>query len=169
MIKNYIKIALRNLQKNPVYSFINIFGLALGMGVSILILLFVYYELSYDRYHEDSDRIVRVSREWFNQNGETSLHLGHVAPPFGPLLEQDFEGTVEEAVRFFQVSPLLRYQDEAFVENRFFFADPEVFEVFSWEMIQGDPSTALTYPDGIVLTESAAQKYFGDEDPMGKV
>jgi len=168
MLKNYIKIALRNLRKNPVYSFINIFGLALGMGVSILILLYVHYELSYDRYHEDSDRIVRVSREWFNQNGETSLHLGHVAPPFGPLLEQDFEGIVEEAVRFFQVSPLLRYQDEAFVENRFFFADPEVFDVFSWEMIQGDPSTALTYPDGIVLTESAAQKYFGNEDPMGK-
>lgn len=168
MLKNYFKIALRNLRKNPVYSFINIFGLALGMGVSILILLYVHYELSYDRYHEDSDRIVRVSREWFNQNGETSLHLGHVAPPFGPLLEQDFEGTVEEAVRFFQVSPLLRYEDKSFVENRFFFTDAEVFDVFSWEMLQGDPSTALTYPDGIVLTESAAQKYFGNEDPMGK-
>lgn len=168
MLKNYFKIALRNLRKNPGYSFINIFGLALGMGVSILILLYVQYELSYDAYHENSDRIVRVSREWFNQNGETSLHLGHVAPPFGPLLEEDFEGTVQEAVRFFQVSPLLRYEDKSFVENRFFFADPEVFEVFSWEMIKGDPSTALTYPDGIVLTESAAQKYFGEEDPMGK-
>lgn len=168
MIKNYLKIALRNLRKNPVYSFINIFGLALGMGVSIVILLYVHYELSYDKYHENSDRIVRVSREWFNQNGETSLHLGHVAPPFGPLLEQDFEGTVQEVVRFLQVSPLLRYEEKAFVENRFFFADPEVFDVFSWEMIQGDPSTALTFPDGIVLTEEAAQKYFGDGDPMGK-
>lgn len=168
MLKNYFKIALRNLRKNPGYSFINIFGLALGMGVSILILLYVQYELSYDTYHENSDRIVRVSREWFNQNGETSLHLGHVAPPFGPLLEQDFEGTVQEAVRFFQVSPLIRYEDKSFVENRFFFADPEVFEVFSWEMIKGDPTTALTYPDGIVLTESMAAKYFGDEDPMGK-
>lgn len=70
MIRNYLKIALRNLRKNPAYSFINIFGLALGMGVSILILLYVQYELSYDTYHENSDRIVRVSREWFNQNGE---------------------------------------------------------------------------------------------------
>jgi putative ABC transport system permease protein len=168
MFTNYLKIALRNLRKNPAYSFINIFGLALGMGVSVLILLYVQYELSYDTYHENSDRIVRVSRAWFNQNGETSLHLGHAAPPFGPLLEEDFEGTIQEAVRFFQVSPLLRYQDKAFVEDRFFFADPEVFEVFSWNMIQGDPQTALTHPDGLVLTQSAAKKYFGSADPMGQ-
>jgi len=168
MLKNYFKIALRNLRKNPGYSFINIFGLALGMGVSILILLYVQYEMSFDAYHDKSDRIVRVSREWFNQNGETSLHLGHVAPPFAPLLEEDFEGTVQEAVRFFQVSPLMRYDEKSFVENWFFFADSEVFEVFSWKMLKGDPSTALTFPDGIVLTESTAEKYFGEEDPMGK-
>lgn len=168
MIKNYIKIAIRNLRKNPVYSFINIFGLALGMGISILILLYVQYELSYDEYHENSDRIVRASRAWFNQDGEISLHLGHAAPPFGPLLEQDFEGTVEEMVRFLEVSPLLRYGENSFVEDRFFFADADVFKIFSWEMIEGDPETALTYPDGVVLTESMAEKYFGDEDPMGK-
>ena len=168
MLKNYFKIALRNLRKNPGYSFINIFGLALGMGVSILILLYVQYEMSYDAYHDNSDRIVRVSREWFNQNGESSLHLGHVAPPFGPLLESDFDETVEVAVRFLQISPLMRYEDKSFVENRFFFADPEIFEVFSWKMLKGDPATALTFPDGIVLTESTAEKYFGEEDPMGK-
>jgi len=156
------------LRKNPGYSFINIFGLALGMAISILILLFVQYELSYDTYHENSDRIYRVSRQWFNENGETSLHLGHVAPPFGPLLEDDFEGTIQEVVRFYQVSPLLTYRDKSFVENRFFFADPGVFDIFSWQMLQGDPSTALTYPDGLILTRSAARKYFGGEDPMGK-
>lgn len=168
MLRNYIKIALRNIRKNPGYSFINISGLALGMGVCILILLYVQYEISYDKYHDNSDRIVRATRAWFNQDGETSLHLGHAAPPFGPMLENDFEGTVEEMVRFFQVNPLLRYEDKSFVEDRFFFVDPEVFEMFSWNMINGDPATALTYPDGIVLTESTARKYFGDEDPMGK-
>ncbi|MDR8393691.1 ABC transporter permease [Aliifodinibius sp. S!AR15-10] len=168
MLKNYFKIALRNLRKYPGYSFINIFGLALGMGICILILLFIQYELSYDTYHEKSDRIVRVSRQWFNQDGESSLHLGHVAPPFAPLLEEDFDGIVQEAVRFFQISPLLTYQDESFVEQRFFFVDPDIFEVFSWEMLQGDPVTALTYPDGMVITQSAAKKYFGSEDPMGK-
>lgn len=167
MFKNYIKIAWRNLRKNPSYSFINIFGLALGMAVSILILLFIQDELSYDKYHENSDRIYRVSREWFNQNGETSLHLGHVAPPFGPLLEEDFEA-VREAVRFFQINPLVKYRDKAFVEEQFFFADADLFKVFSWEMLKGDPATALTYPDAIVLTRNAARKYFGNEDAMGE-
>lgn len=167
MLRNYIKVAFRTIRKNPAYSLINIFGLALGMGVSMLILLYVQYEMSYDTYHEKSDRIVRVSRAWFNEDGETSLHLGHVAPPFGPLLEEDFE-SVREAVRFFQLSPLVTYENNSFVEDRFFFADPEVFELFSWQMLKGDPASALTYPDGIVLTESTARKYFGEEDPMGK-
>jgi len=168
MLKNYIKIAIRNLRKNPGYSFINIFGLALGMGICILILLYVQYELSYDKYHENSDRIVRVSRAWFNQDGEISLHLGHAAPPFGPRLEEDFQGSIQEMVRFLEVSPLLRYDENAFVEDRFFFADPEVFSMFSWELIKGDPANALKYPDGLVVTESMAEKYFGDEDPIGK-
>jgi len=168
MLKNYIKIAFRNLRKNPGYSFINIFGLALGMGICILILLYVQYELSYDKYHENSDRIVRVSRAWFNQDGEVNLHLGHAAPPFGPLLEQDFQGTVQEMVRFLEVSPLLRYEENAFVEDRFFFADLEVFSMFSWEMIKGDPANALKNPDGLVVTERMAKKYFDDEDPIGK-
>lgn len=167
MLKNYLKIAWRNLRKNPSYSFINIFGLALGMAVSIIILLYVQDELSYDKYHKNSDRIYRVSREWFNQNGETSLHLGHAAPPFGPMLKEEFE-VVQEAVRFFQIEPLVKYEEKAFVEERFFFADPEIFKVFSWKLLEGDPATALTYPDGIILTQSTAQKYFGTSNAMGK-
>jgi len=168
MLKNYIKIAVRNLRKNPGYSFINIFGLALGMGICILILLYVQHELSYDKYHDNSDRIVRVSRAWFNQDGEISLHLGHAAPPFGPLLEEDFQDNIQEMVRFLEVSPLLRYEENAFVEDRFFFADPEVFSMFSWKLIKGDPANALKNPDGLVVTERMAKKYFGDEDPIGK-
>jgi putative ABC transport system permease protein len=168
MLKNYIKIVFRNAFRNPVYFFINISGLAMGMCVTILILLFVQHELTYDRYHENSDDIYRVSREWFNQDGETSLHLGHVAPPFGPLLKADFEDVVRESVRFLNQSALIKAGDESFIEERFFFADPEVFNIFSWEVIQGDPETALTYPDGIILTQSTARRYFGNEDPMGK-
>lgn len=168
MLKNYLKIALRNLGKNPGYSFINVFGLALGIMAFILILLFINHELSYDTYHENSDDIYRVSREWKNQDGETSLHLGHVAPPFSVLIKEDYSAHVKEAVRLFSVSPLISYEDNHFVEDRFFFADAEVFDVFTWEMIHGNPETALVAPDGIVITESTAMKYFGEVDVVGK-
>jgi putative ABC transport system permease protein len=99
MFKNYLKIALRNILKHKVYSLINIFGLAIGMACSILILLWVRDELSYDRFHQNADRIYRVTREWKNRDGETSLHLARVAPPIGPLLKNDFPNIVEDVVR----------------------------------------------------------------------
>src|SRR5690606_19589091 len=168
MISNYFKIIARTTKKQPLYVGINIFGLAVGMAVSILILLFVKHELSYDSYHENSDRIFRVSRAWFNEDGAVSLHLGHAAPPFAPLIKSDFGDEVEQAVRFFNFNPLIRYQQEAFVEERFFFADAAVFEVFSWELLDGDPADLGTFSDAIYLTESMAKKYFGEENPMGK-
>lgn len=170
MVSNYLKIAVRNLIKHKGYSFINIFGLAVGMACCILIMLYVQDELSYDRYHEKSDRIYRLSRQWTNQDGKISLHLGHVAPPFGPLIRNDFPETVLESVRFLRPGTLLLSQgDTHFQETRFFFVDSTVFSVFSWELLRGDPATALAEPNMIVLTESMAKKYFGNEDPMGKV
>ncbi len=169
MLKNYLIIACRNIVRQKAYSFINVFGLATGMAATILILLFVNHELSYDKYHENSDRIVRVTRAWKNIDGETSLHLGNVAPPFGPLLKNDFEGVVLNAVRFLNDNPLITSKSNKFQENKFFFVDEDVFDVFSWNMITGDPATALKEPNSLVLTQSTAAKYFGDEDPMGKV
>ncbi len=151
------------------YSFINIAGLATGMAACILILLFVHDELSYDEYHEKSDRIVRVSRAWKNIDGETSLHLGHVAPPFAPLLKNDFEGIVLNAVRFLNYNALIGYKEKKIQQRQFYFVDQDVFDVFSWKMIQGDPKTALKAPNSLVITQSTAKKYFGDEDPIGKV
>lgn len=168
MFKNYFKIAFRNLIKSPGYSFINIFGLALGITAFVLILLFITDELSYDKYHENSDQIYRVSREWKDMDGKTSLHLGHVAPPFAELIIEEYPNDVLHSVRFFDSAPLISYGDKHLIQDRFFFADPDVFEVFSWKRIDGDLSTALESPDGIVLTESMAKVYFGDEDPLGK-
>lgn len=169
MLRNYVKIALRYMWKQKGYSIINILGLAIGMASCILILLYVQYELSYDTYHKESDRIYRVSRAWVDQNGETSLHLGPIAPPFGPLFANDFEGIVEESVRFLGGgSPLLVHEDKSIVVDGFMFAEENVFEVFSWEVISGDPKTALTEPYAVVLTETASRAFFDDEDPIGK-
>ncbi len=169
MLSNYLKIAFRNMLKNKGYSFINIFSLAIGMAATIIILLFVYDELSYDRYHEKSDRIVRVTRAWVNADGETSLHLGNVAPPFCPLLENDFQDIIQNGVRFLNDDPLMTYGKIQIEEERVFIVDGDVFDVFSWELVKGDPKTALTEPNTIVMTESTAIKYFGDEDPLGKM
>ncbi len=169
MLFNYLKIALRNIRKEKTYSLINILGLATGMAATLLILLYVQEELSYDGYHENSDRIYRVSREWLNGDGETTLHLGHCAPPFAPLLENDYSGMIEEAVRITSGSgPLISYGDVKIEEGGFYFGDEAVFDVFSWPLVSGDARQALTGPAMVVISESAASRYFGEEDPVGK-
>ncbi|WP_235941505.1 ABC transporter permease [Cyclobacterium roseum] len=168
MIKHYFKLFLRTFRKKPTYTLINIFGLAVGMASSILIFLFVQHEFSYDTYHEKSDRIFRVSRAWYNQDGAVSLHLGHAAPPFAPLLKSDFEEQIEEAVRVMNTTVIMRDEDKVFKEERFFFADPELFEIFTWKLLKGSPADALSFPDGLVISASMAKKYFGDKDPMGR-
>ena len=168
MFANYLKVAIRNLMKHKVYSLINIVGLATGMACCILILLYVRHELSYDDFHEHADRIFRVSREWLNQDGTSSLHLGHVAPPIAPLLENDFP-EIEHAVRLTGGGRLLiGYDGKYFEEGDFFFADPEIFDVFTIQFVKGDPKTALANPNNVVITEEIAAKYFGEEDPLNK-
>ncbi|SDA69112.1 putative ABC transport system permease protein [Algoriphagus alkaliphilus] len=168
MFKNYFKIVFRNAKKHPMYVLINLTGLAIGMAVSIVILLYVQYELSYDKYHPDADRIYRVSRAWFNQDGEESLHLGHLAPPFGPLIQSDFPEDVAVSARLFNFDALIKSGSNAMVEERFFFADPESFDLFSWEIIEGEAQKALREGDGIILTESTARRYFSNESAIGK-
>ncbi len=169
MFKNYLKIALRNILKHKGYSFINILGLAVGMASCILILLYVHDELSYDKYHEKAEQIYRVTREWFNSDGSSSLHLGHVAPPIGPLLKNDFPDLLHVVRIASGGNPLLRHGDKVFQEERFYFADPDIFEVFTLPLVKGVHRTALTDPNGVVITSAMAQKYFGGEDPIGKV
>ena len=168
MLRNYLKIFIRNLKKSPAYILINILGLSVGMASSILIFLFVQHELSYDKYHENADNIYRVSRAWYNQDGEISLHLGHAAPPFGPLLKSDFDDKIKESVRLMNMTLVIKDDGKSFEEQRFFFSDPEVFKVFSWKLKDGDADKALTFPDGMVISESMANKYFGNQEAVGK-
>ncbi|WP_026950266.1 ABC transporter permease [Algoriphagus mannitolivorans] len=167
MFKNYFKIVFRNAKKHPMYVLINLVGLAIGMAVSIIILLYVQFELSYDNYHPDGDRIYRVSRAWFNPDGEVSLHLGHTAPPFGPLIQSDFPEDVEVSARLFNFDPLIKSGGNAFEEDRFFFADQETFDVFGWKVLEGEGKSALNQADGLVLSESTAKKYFGNSPAVG--
>ena len=169
MLKNYLTIALRGMIRQRAHFFINLSGLAVGIAACIIILLYVQNELSYDKHLKDHERIFRVSRSWNNADGKVNLHLGHLAPPFGPLFKLDYEGTVEQSVRLYNHNPLIIAGDNRFEEDDFFFADPEVFDVFSWNMIQGDAKTALADPYSVILTESMAAKYFNNENPMGKV
>jgi len=169
MITNYLKLALRNMRKYRTYTVINVLGLAIGMAATILILLFIQYELSYDAYHEKSDRIYRVSREWVDEKGVSQLHLGHVAPPIGPLLKNDFDGIVEEMGRILSArGTLVEANDKKFEEEDFFFGEGAVFSIFSWEFISGDPETALSNPGSMVITESTAMRYFGRTDVVGE-
>ncbi len=169
MIRNYLKIALRNLSRSKAFSVINLLGLAVGMACFILILLFVRSELGYDRFHENSDRIWRVTREWLNEDGATSLHLGYVAPPIAPLLANDFPDILQ-ATRIQTPGPMLVSRGEtAFMEERLLFADENLFAVFTFPLLRGEPGAALKEPFTVVVTEKTARKYFGNEDPVGQV
>jgi putative ABC transport system permease protein len=167
MISSYFKTTVRNIRRHRVHSILNITGLAVGMACTIVILLWVRYELSFDRYHENAERIYRVA---------TDLHYGSLqgkyavsCPPVGPTIQRDFP-EVEKAVRFHLVwgRPVVQYGDKQFVENGVIYADNTVFDVFTLPLLRGNPESALTSAYSIVITEEMAAKYFGDEDPLGK-
>jgi len=168
MFKSYLTLALRHLRRRIGFALINVFGLALGMAVCMLILLFAGDEFSYDRYHENADRIYRVVMD--RASGQAVIHWARTPSPLGPVLMEGLP-EVEQAVRV-RKNPrtdLVQYADRAFYEPRFYFADAHVFDVFSFELVRGDPATALQDPQSVVLTEAMARKYFGEADPIGKV
>lgn len=167
MISNYFKIIYRLFLRNKVYSFINVFGFALGLAAFILILLFVKHETGYDKFYKDHESIYRLTRAWYD-DGEESLHLARVAPPIGPLLSDDYPDLLEEVVRIYEWTPIMKVDEKKFEGIGLYFAEDNFFRVFSTRMTAGDPGTALTEPNSIVLSEEVAKQYFGDEDPMGK-
>ena len=166
MIKNYLKTALRNLLKYKGYSFINIVGLGFGVGCFLLIGLFVQDELSYDKFVPDHERIHRVVLYALLNNN--TVHGAASCTPLAPALRREFP-EVEAVARCRNYGfPVFRYQDKVFSEERVFWADSTFFDVFQVGFIHGDASTALVPVNGIVLTESMARKYFGDENPVGE-
>jgi ABC-type antimicrobial peptide transport system permease subunit len=165
MFKNYLKIAWRNIQHSKGYAFINIAGLGIGMAASILILIWVQFELSVDRFHENSDRIFAV---WRNTEMQGEIFSGDYTPaPYAPALKDQFP-EVEEAIRITEWDPqLLTVGENSFYEESTF-TEPGFFKIFNFEAIEGDPVAALEEPESIVLTESVARKLFGEESALGK-
>ncbi len=169
MLRNYLKIALRNLRKHKTFSFINITGVAVGLACFLLIALYVKDELSYDRYNANADRTYRVTRTFLSSEGTPSLRLAQIAPPFGPLLKQDFP-EAEQVVRTLDLSnSLLQYGEHSFNEQDMFTAEANLFKVFSFKVVSGNPDQALVNPFSIMFSRPMAEKYFGHENPMGKI
>ena len=167
MIKNYLKIALRNLRKYKTYAVINMAGLAVGMAGCLLIVLFVQDELNYERFHDNADRIVRLVED--QVQGDRVGRLATTYTPLAPALTTEFPA-VEAAVRFYPYPVLVRYGDaKKFQEDHFVLADSTVFDVFSFRLIRGEADAALAQPFTVVLTASTARKYFDDADPIGQV
>ncbi len=167
MLKNYFKIAFRNIFKNKVYSFINIFGLAIGLAGFILISILIKNELSYDSFNKNADRIYRVV-EIQNQENIGKLKIAVTMGPLAPALKEYFPD-VEYSARIVPSPPLFcKSGDKGFYEENISFADPSIFNILTIPFIEGNPETALASPFSIVLTQSIANKYFGEQDPLGK-
>src|SRR5687767_2541502 len=164
MIRNYLKVALRSIFRNKLTAFINIAGLALAMACAVLIYLFIHDEISYEKYHSKADRMYRVMRSFHSPEGEVNLHLANVAPPIGPLLKNDF-GEIETLARTINYNVVVTLEEGGQVkmsntENELFLAEPDIFKIFDIEVKAGDPSKALARPFTVMLSETAAKRYF---------
>ena len=167
MFKNYLKTALRNIRRHKGYSFINIAGLAVGMACCILILIYIVYELSFDRFHENAKNIYRVATK--GRVAGTTIEVATTPAPMGPALIEDFP-EVLNAVRFGQQgNTMFSTGDKRFFESGLLYTDNSLLDIFSFRLIQGESAEALKAPYTMVITPEIAGKYFGGEDPVGKI
>jgi putative ABC transport system permease protein len=172
MIRNYIKVAFRSIFRNKLTAFINIAGLALSMACATLIYLYISDEISYEQYHSNADRMYRVTRSFHSPEGKVNLHLANVAPPIVPLLKNDF-GEIEILARTLNTSLVIGLEEDGVLkisnsEENIFLAEPDIFKIFDIDLKSGDPGTALSRPFTVMLSESAAKRYFDDDNIIGR-
>jgi putative ABC transport system permease protein len=167
MLKNYLRIAWRNVCKQKGYAFINVFGLAIGLAFCALVFLYVRDEFTFDRFHRDHDRIYRVSHPSFDENGRFTGMYPYQPVPLGAAMKAEVP-EVEEYVRFYESQHVIRSGTEV-VQEKLLFADPSVLTVFTFPLLRGNPATALATPNSIVLSETMAEKYFSGQEPLGKL
>ena len=165
MFQNYFKIAVRHLQKNRLFAIINIAGLAIGITSCLLIGIYIIDESGFDAFHTKADRIVRLTMDY--SDGNVQNKVAQTGTKAGPQLQRTFP-QVAAYVRTLKSTRVIAYGEKMFEEKNFLYADSAFFQVFTFQLVSGDPKTALDAPDKVVLTQSTAKKYFGTENPVGK-
>ena len=167
MLKNHLKVAWRNLKKNKAFSLINIFGLSVGMSAFMLILQYVSFELSFDKFHKNGENIYRIR----NDRGykDELFQKGVTTYPFVPIaLKKDFP----EVLNYVRIAPwiadhtLIKYGEKVLREKELLFAENSFFNLFSFQLTRGDATTALKNPFSIVLSETRAKQIFGEDNPI---
>jgi putative ABC transport system permease protein len=171
MLKNYFKSAYRNFVRHKSFTFLNVSGLALGLSASLMIIQYVKYERSFDSFHSNAENIYRIQYNNY-QNGSLSYECAAAVPAVGPEMKNNFPEIIR-FTRLYPVSGVITYNSPelgiiSFKEDKMQIADQRVFQVFDFELVEGNPETCLEGPNKAVISQSAAQKYFQDEDPIGK-
>ncbi|HTQ65872.1 MAG TPA: ABC transporter permease [Puia sp.] len=167
MLKNYLRLAFKNFRKHKLFSLINVLGLTIGITCCLMIFLFIMNEFSYDKFHKDGKDIYRVYRTG-NTNGEIR-NIPWVSPPYARALATDYPDAVKATMRVQPDNDLVKYKNISFNEKKIYLVDSNFFSFFSFRLLKGNPTTVLNDPLSIVMTETAAKKYFGNEDPIGKI
>ena len=167
MLKNYATITWRNIKRHKTYSFINIAGLAVGLACCLLIALWIMDEQSYDRFHENRDRLYRVVVDQPSSAGMRKIVA--TPPPLGPALKNDFPEIVETTRLSYWGSVPLRSGDKSFNETNMIVVEPSFFNLFTFPFVKGEGAASLRTPDSALISERRAESFFGSEDPIGKV
>ena len=172
MIRNYIKIAFRNFSKQKSYTLLNVIGLSAGMAASLLIMQYVKYERSFDSFHSRAQDIYRIQYNGW-QNGKLNFESAVAVPAVGPALKNNFP-EVEAYTRFLPIKGTVSYikpgeEPITFREERAQYADTSLFKVFDFKLVQGNPLQCLSGTNKVIISESTVRKYFGDEEPIGKI
>ena len=169
MFKNYVLVMIRNLRRNAIYATINVLGLAIGLACCIDIGFFIHREMSFDFMHTNLDKIYRILRETGDMDNRR--FTASCPPPLGPAIQETLPG-VSKVVRLMNPdnpSPVISYGDKKFYEKNFYFADTNFLNVFSFQLLAGDKRTVLSEPFSVVIAESISKKYFGSQNPIGKI
>lgn len=167
MLKNYLKSTFRNIKRQKLFSVINISGLAIGIGCTILIYLFINDELSYDKFHKKSDKIYRLTTNLHNPDGSVKSRYGRAPLPHGPAVNEFFPDVIS-CVRTWPLGFIVKRENVS-EDVQVYFADADFFKMFTFPLLKGEASSVLSRPNSAVLSETYAKKFFGDKDPVGEI